>query len=89
MLALMVLCLVVVDLIMLVVYSAVEGAKGSLGTSLIRDKEFREKVEGVSIDKHYLMEALYFSRERKSQELKDWMLALVVLYLVVVDLIML
>ena len=65
MLALMVLCLVVVDLIMLVVYSAVEGAKGSLGASLIRDKEFREKVEGVSIDKHCLMEVLYFSRERK------------------------
>ena len=46
MLALMVLCLVVVDLIMLVVYSAVEGARGSLGASLIHDKELRKKVEG-------------------------------------------
>jgi len=45
----MVLCLVVVDLIILMVYSAVEGAEGNLGATRIRDKEFREKVEGVSL----------------------------------------
>ena len=47
-LALMVLCFVVIDLIMLVVFSAVEGSHGTLGAEKVLDKENNAVAEGVS-----------------------------------------
>ena len=49
MLALIVLCFVVVDLVMLVVYSAVEGARGTLGARRVADKETNNVKEGVRL----------------------------------------
>ena len=49
MLALMVLCFVVIDLVMLVVFSAVEGSKGKLGAERVLDQEHAATTEGVSI----------------------------------------
>ena len=47
MLALMVLCFVVIDLVMLVVFSAVEGLKGKLGADRVSDDESHTIEEGV------------------------------------------
>ena len=47
-LALMVLCFVVIDLVMLVVFSAVEGSRGKLGAERVLDKESSTVTEGVS-----------------------------------------
>ena len=47
MLALMVLCFVVIDLVMLVVYSAVEGSRGDLGAKRVADDETNNIEEGV------------------------------------------
>lgn len=49
MLAVMVLCFVVIDLIMLVVFSAVEGLRGTLGAERVLDKEHSPISEGVSV----------------------------------------
>ena len=43
----MVLCFVVIDLVMLVVFSAVEGNKGTLGAERVLDDEFQIIEEGV------------------------------------------
>ena len=47
MLAMMVVCFVVIDLIMLVVFSAVEGSRGKLGADRVLDKENEATEEGV------------------------------------------
>ena len=47
-LALMVLCFVVIDLVMLVGFSVVEGSKGKLGAVRVLDKEHKAITEGVS-----------------------------------------
>ena len=47
-LALMVLCFVVIDLVILVVFSAVEGINGTLGAERVLDKESSTVTEGVS-----------------------------------------
>ena len=44
----MVLCFVVIDLVMLVVFSVVEGSKGKLGAVRVLDKEHKAITEGVS-----------------------------------------
>ena len=49
MLGLMVLCFVVIDVVMLVVFSAVEGAEGELGADKVLDKEYDAITEGVRI----------------------------------------
>lgn len=55
-LALMVLCFVVIDLVMLVVFSAVEGSKGKLGADRVLDKEHKAITEGDQgrIRKYYV-----------------------------------
>ena len=47
MLALLVLCFVVIDLVMLVVYSAVQGSRGELGAERVDDEETNNIEEGV------------------------------------------
>ena len=47
MLAVMVLCFVVIDLVMLVIYSAVEGESGALGAQRVPDYETNNVEEGV------------------------------------------
>ena len=49
MLALMVLCFVVIDLVILVVFSAVEGSRGTLGADRVLDDESQAIEEGVSM----------------------------------------
>ena len=49
MLGLMVLCFVVIDVVMLVVFSAVEGVQGELGAYRELDKENGAIMEGVRI----------------------------------------
>ena len=49
MLGLMVLCFVVIDVVMLVVFSAVEGAQGELGADRVLDEEYDAITEGVRI----------------------------------------
>ena len=46
-LALMVMCFVVVDVIMLVVFSSVEGTRGTLGAVRVSDDESQTIQEGV------------------------------------------
>ena len=47
-LAIMVLCFVSIDLVMLVTFSAIEGAKGRLGAERELDPETQDTEEGVS-----------------------------------------
>ena len=45
----MVLCFVVIDLIMLVVFSTVEGIRGNLGAKRVLDEEHEAVAEGVRL----------------------------------------
>ena len=47
MLALIVLCLVVIDILILGSYTAAKGSKGELGVKEIANKENREEIMGV------------------------------------------
>ncbi len=60
-LALVVLVLVMVDLVILVVYTVVEGARGNLEAERIKNRENSQDVEGVSsmstafLSSHFLL----------------------------------
>ena len=62
MLALMVLLLLVMDALMLVIFSLVEGAKGDLGARAFLDKEHDNEIHGVSVQ---YME-VYLEEEKKT-----------------------
>ncbi len=53
-LALVVLVLVMVDLVILVVYTAVEGARGNLEAEKVENRENLSDVKGVSLDSYVM-----------------------------------
>ena len=48
--ALLVLCLVVIDLVILITYLGVEGFRGNLGVKLATNREFPQETIGVSFN---------------------------------------
>ena len=58
MLAVTVVCFVVIDLIMLVVFTVVEGLRGTLGAERVLNEEHAAIYEGVSFFKHIYMSIL-------------------------------
>ena len=68
----MVVCFVVIDLIMLVVFSAVEGSRGKLGADRVLDKENEATEEGVRSS--YLCTQLILTCSGKIRFVQNWVL---------------